>query len=52
MKYKVWIEIEENNDDHYTDVGEPIDVGVFDTQEEAEDFQSRLCEVASGMLER
>lgn len=40
MKYKVWVEIEDQ--DIYEDVGEPMSAGEFDTLEEAQEFQESL----------
>lgn len=44
MKYKVWVQIEECDDetDHYENVSEPDELGCFDTEEEAVDFMNDL----------
>ena len=44
MRYKVWIEVEaiDEDADHYERCGEPIDVGVLNTEEEALCFQAEL----------
>ncbi|MDR3715925.1 MAG: hypothetical protein P4L51_24195 [Puia sp.] len=43
-KYKIWIEIEEmdEDDDYYSDIGEPVSCGLFDTLEEAVAFQNEI----------
>ena len=44
--YKVWVEIEEidREEDYYEKYGEPLDVAVFETPEEAEAFVEKLEE--------
>ena len=43
-KYKVWLQIEEIDDDadHYEDVGEPMPLMDFNTIEDAEKFLKTL----------
>jgi hypothetical protein len=50
-QFKVWVHVEHilvdklGYEEHYEDVGEPDELGCFDTQEAAEDFAARLQSV-------
>lgn len=43
-EYKVWVQIEEydEEEDDYRDLDEPIDIAIFDTEDQARDFVARL----------
>lgn len=44
MYYKVWIQIEQIDDDNdtYENVEEPLEIGVYDTLEEAIEIQTAI----------
>lgn len=43
-EYKLWVEIEEYDDEteEYQDVGEPVDIGIFETFDDAQAFLDSL----------
>ena len=53
MIYKVWIQVEEIDEeaDHYQNVSEPVELGVFRTKAAAEDLV-RLAEQLLGFQAR
>ena len=48
MVYKIWVQIEEVDDenDHYENVTEPIDVGVYEEPEAARAAMDKIVDAA------
>jgi len=47
MKYKVWVHIEEIDEDgDCHDLGEPVELGSFESEQEATNFAIRLEDVS------
>ena len=49
-EYKVWLHVEQHDHeaDEYNDTREPVDMAVFDNQEEAEAYADKIIETVDG----